>query len=120
MTIEELENIMNSGKRITFGFIDKNYIIETEKLFIEGGYNWLDRDKGYFILRNHIDNIKTLILFIDYDSIGDKTLSYISNSSVSTIVSIINIIITQEIYKLLCEYFKKIPSYKSKKFIREI
>ncbi len=120
MTLNYLKDIMNSKKRIALGFLNENLIVETEKLFIDNGYNWLNRDKGYFILRNYIHDISSLILYIDYDNIGDKTLSYIPNSSHSTILYTANIIMTQENYILLCEYFKKVPTYKPKKFSREI
>jgi len=119
MSVKEILNSKNS--KISIGITDHNTLIEVEDILIKGGYSWRGDVIGKYYLKDRKDKITNVIIYLnssnrDYDY---KHLTY--NPFVfQDVMNKTDILVTKKTLDELKRYFKIIPDYSSKKFIREI
>ncbi len=124
MTTEELKIIFEDhNKIIRIGFMDLNLLLKVEDLLLKNDYRWKGRDKNWYFLRDEyffkLEN-KPFLLYINYDGYYPKILSCDPYSNHHNIEQISDMIVTDSILTQLKLYFNSVPTYKPKKFTREI
>jgi hypothetical protein len=118
MSVKEILNSKNS--KISIGITDHNTLIEVEDILIKGGYRWRG-DVGKYYLKDRKDKITNVIIYLNPIDIhyNYKHLTY--NPFVfQNVMDKTDILVTKKTLDELKRYFKIIPDYSSKKFIREI